>query len=276
MTSPVKFVNTALPDVVCLQRIRQEYPKKGGGTHVVLDDFDLLIENKPDQGQFVVLLGLSGSGKSTALRFVAGLERPTSGEVLIHGKPRGEYGAVGMVFQDYSSFPWYTVLRNVALPLEMQGVPRSEREDRAMEMIKSVGLSGHEYKFAQSPGLSGGQLQRVAIARSLISNPEIILMDEPFGALDGVTRGGMQMLLAELWESLQATIIFVTHDISEAVFLGDDIYVLDPRIGKISAHIPVDIPLGRELAMKRTPRFNELVAVTEEALYATGRPLPSS
>lgn len=270
MVQGVSFPNTLLTDIIELREVHQVY--EGGNKHV-LSGFDLLIEDKPGQGQFVVLLGISGSGKSTVLRYLAGLQEPTSGQVLVHGRPRSENGAISMVFQEYSSFPWYSVLRNVELPLEMKGVPKNERRERAMDMIKKVGLLGHEHKYAQSPLLSGGQLQRVAIARSLISNPEIILMDEPFGALDGITRYDMQLLLADLWGSLQSTIIFVTHDIAEAVFLGDDIYVLDPRIGKISFHLPVDLPLSRDLLTKRTPRFIELVGQVEEALLETSRPL---
>jgi NitT/TauT family transport system ATP-binding protein len=220
-----------------------------------------------------VLLGISGSGKSTIFRYLNGLQTPTAGTVLIKGKTVAEYGAVSTVFQDYSSMPWMTVLQNVELPLLFKGVAKKERRERALEMIARVGLKGHEYKYARTPTLSGGQLQRVAIARSLIANPEIILMDEPFGALDGITRFEMQQLLASLWMSSQSTIIFVTHDQQEAVFLGDDIYVLDPRIGKINAHIRVDLPFPRNLLTKRDPRFMQLVTEVDMALMETSLPL---
>ena len=131
-----------------------------------------------------------------------------------------------MVFQQYSSLPWMTVLENVGLALKFQGVSKDERNERAMELIRLVGLEGHEYKYAQYPTLSGGQLQRVAIARSLLASPEILLMDEPFGALDIKTRLSMQDLLTNIWHQFQSTIVFVTHDISEAVYLADDIYIM--------------------------------------------------
>jgi len=264
----VSFINTELPDIIEFRGVSQSYGEK-----VVLNDLNLLIEDKPDQGQFVVLMGISGCGKSTLLRYLNRLQKPTSGEVLVRGKPVAESSAISTVFQDYSSFYWYTVLQNVELPLLLQGVAKKERRERALDMIAKVGLKGHEHKFARAPVLSGGQLQRVAIARSLIANPDIVLMDEPFGALDGNTRYEMQMLLANLWKTIQSTIIFITHDFAEAIFLGDDIYVLDPRIGKISAQIPVDIPMDRSLLTKREPRFAQLVLDLEQALIETGQPL---
>jgi NitT/TauT family transport system ATP-binding protein len=262
----VPFTNTDLPDIIEFRGVTQKY-----GDKIVLDGLNLLIENKPDQGQFIVLVGESGCGKSTLLRYLNRLQKPTSGEVLVHGKPIEGADAISTVFQDYSSFPWYTVLQNVELPLRMRGVSRMERRARAMDLIAKVGLAGHEHKYARAPLLSGGQLQRVAIARSLITNPEIILMDEPFGALDGITRYEMQMLLLSLWKASQSTIVFITHDYQEAIFLGDDVYVLDPRTGKIGTHIHVDLPLDRSVATKREPRFAELVLKLEEALLETGR-----
>jgi NitT/TauT family transport system ATP-binding protein len=262
--SGIVFTNTELPDIIEFRNVTQKYGKK-----IVLDELNLLIEDKPGQGQFVVLVGESGCGKSTLLRYLNRLQKPSSGEVFVKGRPIEEAGAISTVFQDYSSFPWYSVLDNVELPLRLQKVPRRERRARAMDMIAKVGLSGHEHKYARAPLLSGGQLQRVAIARSLITNPEIILMDEPFGALDGNTRYEMQMLLMSLWKASQSTIIFVTHDYQEAVFLGDDIYVLDPRIGGIVTSIHVDLPPDRSIETKRQPRFAELVLQLEEALLAT-------
>lgn len=262
----VPFINTDLPDIIEFRGVSQVYGKK-----VVLSGLNLLIEDIPNQGQFVVLVGKSGCGKSTLLRYLNRLQTPTAGEVLVRGKPLEEAGAISTVFQDYSSFPWYTVLQNVELPLRLQGVSRKERRLRAMDMIAKVGLSGHEQKYARAPLLSGGQLQRVAIARSLITNPDIILMDEPFGALDGITRYEMQMLLIELWKTSQSTIVFVTHDYQEAIFLGDDVYVLDPRTGKIGTHIHVDLPFDRSMATKHEPRFAQLVLQLEEALLETAQ-----
>jgi NitT/TauT family transport system ATP-binding protein len=207
-------------------------------------------------------------GKSTVLRYIAGLQEPTSGEILINGKPREKDFRAGMVFQQYSSFPWLSVLENVAIGLELKGISKKERNDRAMEMIQKVGLEGHEHKYAQYPILSGGQLQRVAIARSLVSSPNILLMDEPFGALDINTRLQMQDMLASIWEEMRPTIIFVTHDIPEAVYLGDDIYVMGRNPGNIRHHIPVPLPANRTSDLKRSPQFNKLVYDIEDMMMA--------
>ncbi len=258
---PVQFINTELSDIIELKNIKQSY-----GSTTVIDGFNLLIEDKPTQGQFVTILGPSGSGKSTILRYIAGLQTPTSGEVLINGKPREKDFRTGMVFQQYSSFPWLSVLENVALGLELKGISKKERNERAMEMIKKVGLEGHESKYAQYPILSGGQLQRVAIARSLVSSPNILLMDEPFGALDINTRLQMQDMLASIWEEMRPTIIFVTHDIPEAVYLGDDIYIMGRNPGNIQHHIPVQFSYNRNSNLKRTPEFNKMVYDIEDLM----------
>lgn len=257
----VEFPNTALEDVLELRGINQSYDK--GKTHVI-KDLNLLIENQPGKGQFVVILGQSGCGKSTLLRYLTGLQSPTSGQVLIHGKPRTEEIVISMVFQQYSSFPWRSVVENVMLPLEIRGLPLKERHVQAMAMIKTVGLEGHERKFAKIPNLSGGQLQRVAIARTLISNPDIILMDEPFGALDRYTRSQMQYFLTNLWLRQQSTVVFVTHDIPEAVFMADHIYIMRKNPGEIVKEFPVDLPFPRERSIKRDARFTNLVADIED------------
>ena len=257
------FNNTERPDIIDLKNIQQSYD---GGQTFIIKDFELLIEDKPAQGQFIVILGMSGCGKSTVLRYIAGLQKPTAGEVYIHEKPITPDQHVGMVFQQYSSLPWLTVLENVALGLRYQNVPEKERRERAIEMIEKVGLKGHEQKFAQYPTLSGGQLQRVAIARSLLTNPEILLMDEPFGALDINTRLQMQDMLSKIWMELHPTIIFVTHDISEAVYLGDDIYIMKSPPSRIVEHIHVDLPFNRNRLTKREPRFVELVQEVEDRM----------
>lgn len=252
-------------NIIELRGIGQSYD---GGQNWIMKDCDFLIEDKPDQGQFVVILGMSGSGKSTLLRYIAGLQDPTEGTVLINGKPPSESERVSMVFQQYSSLPWMTVLENVALGLEFQGVSKSERYDKAMELIKLVGLEGHEKKYAQYPSLSGGQLQRVAIARSLLANPRILLMDEPFGALDVKTRLQMQDLLTSIWHKFQSTIVFVTHDISEAVYLADDIYILKSQPSKIVEHIKIDLPLTRNRQTKRDPAYVSLVHEVEDKMVS--------
>jgi len=259
------FNDSEYENIIELRGISQSYD---GGKNWIIQGLDFLVEDKPAQGQFVVILGASGAGKSTVLRYIAGLQRPTEGTVLIKGKPIGEATRVGMVFQQYSSLPWRTVLDNVALPLEYQGVPEKERIERSREMIELVGLAGHEDKFAQYPTLSGGQLQRVAIARSLIANPDILLMDEPFGALDINTRLQMQDLLTEIWHRIHPTIIFITHDIPEAVYLADDIYMMKPAPSRFTEHVKVDLPLQRSRETKRTDRYIELVRLVEDKMIA--------
>lgn len=259
----INFQNTSLPDIVELKNVNMSYD---GGKSYIIKDLNLLIEDKPNQGQFVIILGLSGCGKSTLLRFICGLQNPTSGEILIKGKPKEKKLRIGMVFQQYSSFPWLSVLDNVALGLQYKGVSEKERHEKAMEIIKLVGLDGHEKKYAKYPTLSGGQLQRVAIARSLVADPEILLMDEPFGALDLNTRLQMQDLLCEIWTKLQSTIIFVTHDLPEAVYLGDDIYIMRACPGMIVEKIKVSLPLKRNRNIKRTTQFTNLVNTIENRM----------
>jgi NitT/TauT family transport system ATP-binding protein len=260
----VEFPDTAAREnIIELKNIGQSYD---GGKSWIIKGLNMLIEDKPDQGQFIVLLGMSGSGKSTLLRYIAGLQEPTEGEVLIKGKPVSDKQRVSMVFQQYSSMPWMTVLDNVALALDYKGVGKKERYAQAMELIELVGLAGHEKKYAQYPALSGGQLQRVAIARSIIANPEIILMDEPFGALDIKTRIQMQELLVNLWHRFNSTIIFVTHDISEAVYLADDIYIMKSPPSLIIEHIDIDLPLRRDHSTKREAHFTELVHHVEDTM----------
>lgn len=260
----VDFVDRAdQKNIIELKNIGQSYD---GGQHWIMKDLNFIIEDKPGQGQFVVILGMSGSGKSTILRYISGLQKPTTGEVIVNGKKVDENTRISMVFQQYSSLPWMTVLENVALGLQFSGVGKKEREEKAMELIKLVGLEGHEQKFAIYPTLSGGQLQRVAIARSILSNPSILLMDEPFGALDIKTRTQMQELLLQLWEKFHSTIIFITHDISEAVYLGDDIYIMKKPPSLFGAHIHVDLPLKRDRETKRSPHYTELVHHVEDTM----------
>ena len=255
--------DTHYENIIELRGISQSYD---GGQNWIMEDLDFIIEDKPNQGQFAVILGMSGSGKSTLLRYIAGLQDPTKGEVLVKGLPVSEKNRVSMVFQQYSSLPWMTVLENVGLALEFKGISKKDRDEQAMEMIKLVGLDGHQNKYAQYPSLSGGQLQRVAIARSLLANSQILLMDEPFGALDIRTRLQMQDLLIGLWEKFQSTVVFVTHDIAEAVYLADDIYILKAQPSKIVEHIDIDLPLKRTREIKRDPRYTELVHHVEDTM----------
>jgi NitT/TauT family transport system ATP-binding protein len=253
----------SLNNIIELRDIGQSYD---GGNNWIIKDLNFIVEDKPGQGQFVILLGMSGCGKSTLLRYISALQKPTEGQVLVKGKPVDEKTHVSMVFQQYSSLPWMTVLDNVGLALKYQGVNKKDRDEKAMELIKLVGLEGHEKKYAMYPTLSGGQLQRVAIARSMLANPDILLMDEPFGALDIKTRIQMQELLLQLWEKFHSTVVFVTHDISEAVYLGDDIYIMKYAPSRIVEHIDIDLPLHRTRETKRDPHFTQLVHHVEDVM----------
>lgn len=253
----------SMANIIELRGIGQTYD---GGKNWIIKDLDFIVEDKPNQGQFVIILGMSGCGKSTLLRYISALQTPSEGTVLVKGKPVDQNTHISMVFQQYSSLPWMTVLDNVGLSLRYAGVSKKERDERAMELIKLVGLDGHEKKYAMYPTLSGGQLQRVAIARSILANPEILLMDEPFGALDIKTRIQMQELLLQLWEKFHSTVIFVTHDISEAVYLGDDIYIMKYAPSKFVEHIDIDLPLHRNRDTKRDPHFTQLVHHVEDVM----------
>lgn len=259
------FIDTGLPNIIDMKGMGQSYD---GGENWIIKDLDFIVEDKPGQGQFVVILGMSGCGKSTLLRYMAGLQEPTEGQILFNEKPLKENERVSMVFQQYSSLPWLTVLDNVGLALNYKGISKKDRDEQAMELIKLVGLEGHEHKFAQYPILSGGQLQRIAIARSLLANPNVLLMDEPFGALDIRTRIQMQDLLTSIWRKFESTIIFVTHDISEAVYLADDIYIMKSAPSKFVAHIDVDLPIERTRHTKRDPHYVDLVHKVEDTMIA--------
>jgi NitT/TauT family transport system ATP-binding protein len=208
------------PPILELRNVSKTFLDSQGRPFQAIRDVELAIPDVPQRGEFRVFLGPSGCGKSTILNIVAGLMAPTTGQALLHGKPIAGPGPDrGMVFQSYSSYPWLTVLENVAFGMELRGVSRAAREETARSWIRKVGLEGSEHKYPRQ--LSGGMRQRVAIARTLAVKPQIILMDEPFGALDVRTRLGMQNLINQLWEELEGTVLFVTHDIAEAVYLAD-------------------------------------------------------
>ena len=206
---------------------------------------------------FVAILGPSGCGKSTLLRIVAGLDRPTSGRVVLDGREVTGPGADrGMVFQSYTLFPWLTVRENIAFGLRERGVPQAERHKIADAFVRRVGLSGFENHWPKQ--LSGGMQQRTAIARALANDPKILLLDEPFGALDNQPRALMQEMLLGIWERDQKTVLFVTHDIEEAIFLGSPVIVMSARPGRIKAEIAVDLPHPRSYKIKTTPEFVRL------------------
>ncbi len=245
-------------NVVEFQHVTKKF-----GDLTVIRDVNFCVPNLPGRGEFVAILGPSGCGKSTVLRLIAGLppQHPaTEGVVLVGGEPVGAPGPDrSMVFQDYTSFDHRTVEDNVAFGLECRGVPAKERRERAREWIGRVGLNVDRDARKYPSELSGGMRQRVAIARTLILSPRIILMDEPFGALDPTTRLHMQALLVDLWREAQATVFFVTHSIEEAVYLGDRVYVFSASPGTILREMQVPPPDRPPKDMQRESGFMERV-----------------
>ncbi len=233
--------------------------EKGKSTQALLPvDFDV------KENDFVTILGPSGCGKSTMLRIVAGLDHPTSGRVLLDGRPVEGPGADrGMVFQSYTLFPWLTIEQNIRFGLRERGMPEAQQKERAQYFIAKVGLRGFEQHFPKQ--LSGGMQQRTAIARALANDPKILLMDEPFGALDNQTRVLMQELLLGIWEAERKTVMFVTHDIDEAIFMANRVAVFSARPGRIKSEIAVNLPHPRHYTIKTSPEFMDLKArLTEE------------
>ncbi|MBL4954338.1 ABC transporter ATP-binding protein [Neobacillus sp. YIM B02564] len=206
--------------------------------------------------EFITILGPSGCGKSTLLRIVAGLEEQSSGHVYLDGQEvHGPSSNRGMVFQAYSLFPWLTVEENIQFGLKNKGVIAARRKEIAKEYVELVRLTGFEKHYPKQ--LSGGMQQRVAIARALANDPEILLLDEPFGALDNQTRTLMQELLLEIWEKSNKTILFITHDVEESIFLANRVIVMTSRPGRIKADIPIELEHPRPYNIKTTPRFLE-------------------
>lgn len=217
------------------------------------------------QGEFICLIGPSGCGKSTLLRTLAGLLPPSKGEVRLRGTPiRGPQRAVGLVFQQPMLLPWRTVAENIALPLELHGQAPAERQRRVAELLEMVGLTGFEESYPQL--LSGGMAQRAAIARALAQDPEVLLLDEPFGSLDALTRERMAAALLELWQQLQRTVLMVTHSVEEAALLADRVVVLSPRPGRIIDIIPVELPRPRDPNLLLDPRLQSVVRELRQAL----------
>lgn len=218
------------------------------------------------KGEFVSLVGPSGCGKTTLLRIIADLLSPTSGEIRIAGEtPRQARlkRRYGIVFQGAVLYDWRTVKKNIMLPLEIMHIPRKEQEERAMKMLELVGLTEFADRYPHQ--LSGGMQQRVGIARALAIQPEILLMDEPFSALDEFTREKLHEDLLRIWQRTNKTIVFVTHNIAESVFLSDKVCVLSPHPGRLSALVPIDLPRPRTMDMKSTPHFTELVATVRNS-----------
>jgi len=247
---------------VTLRNVAKSFVSPTGERIQAIHDINLEIEDEfspdgRDIGEFRVLLGPSGCGKSTILRLIAGLDHPDSGEILVNGAPVTVPGRDrGMVFQKYTSFPWLTVSQNVEYGLKINHFPEPERRQTVARLIEAIGLSGFEKSYPDT--LSGGMQQRVAIARTLALRPSVILMDEPFGALDAQTREDMQELLLRIWGESASTVLFVTHDVDEAVYLADRIYVLSARPGTIIEDVPVPFGRPRDRSIKQTDPFHQL------------------
>ena len=224
----------------------------------------LPVDFEVQKNDFVTILGPSGCGKSTLLRIVAGLDHPSTGEVLLDGQRIEGPGADrGMVFQSYTLFPWLNIEQNIRFGLRERKLPEAQQKERADYFIHKVGLRGFEHHFPKQ--LSGGMQQRTAIARALANDPKILLMDEPFGALDNQTRVLMQELLLGIWEAEQKTVLFVTHDIDEAIFMASRVAVFSARPGRIKSEIKVTLPHPRQYTIKTSPEFTDLKArLTEE------------
>lgn len=253
-------MNSSNKPILETRELNAVFPDNHGGLKA-LDNISFSIATQ----QFVCVLGPSGSGKSTLLRILGGLLNPTTGKVLFDGiSIRGPSRRVGLVFQDANLMPWRTVLENITLPLDITKIPKVEARDKALSMVQLVGLEGFEDWMPRD--LSGGMAQRVAIARALIHDPDVLLLDEPFGALDALTREKMAMELQRIWQVNSKTVVMVTHSISEALLLADRIIVLTPRPGKICQDMAVDFPRPRFDEIRYTPDFGSMEQQLRETI----------
>ena len=246
----------AVPAVLDVTDLSAVFPDNNGGLHALGSvSFSICPQ------EFVCVLGPSGSGKSTLLRILAGLLPPTSGSVNFANGPRPR---IGFVFQQANLMPWRTVLENIILPLEVENMPREAALQKARELVSLVGLERFEDTLPRE--LSGGMAQRVALARALVHDPDILLLDEPFGSLDALTRERMWTELSRIWQARQKTVIMVTHSISESLFLADRVLVLTARPGRIKLDLTVDLPRPRADEMRYTPHFGKLARKLKEAI----------
>ena len=242
-----------MPEKLELEGVVKRFPGKRGAEVTALDGIDLRVAD----AELVCIVGASGCGKSTLLNIVGGLEAATAGRIEVDGEPViGPGPDRGMVFQGYSLFPWKTVAQNVAFGLETTGVPASERRERVDELLDRMGL--RDWAGAIPKRLSGGMRQRVAIARALAPRPDVLLLDEPFGALDAQTKRSMQDYLLDVWRQFGTTILMVTHDVEEAVYLSGRVYVFTARPGRVAAEVPVPFGPDRNTSLKRDPTFLDL------------------
>ena len=244
------------PPILSIRDLNVVFPDGNGGLHALKD---ISFEVCPQE--FICVLGASGSGKSTLLRVLAGLLAPTEGTVEFAdgGQPR-----IGMVFQQSNLMPWRTAIENVALPLELHNMPEAEAHARAQELIDLVGLQGFEQSWPRD--LSGGMAQRVAIARALVHDPDLLLLDEPFGSLDALTRERMWMELSRIWHARRKTVLMVTHSIAESLFLADRVLVLSQRPGTLKLDLKVDLPRPRAEEIRYTAHFGRLARKLKQAI----------
>lgn len=264
-TPTIVATSDGLVDIFNLSNINLSF-KTSNGVFTLFDNFNLRIEDIPNEGQFVSILGASGSGKSQILKLLSGLSKPDSGSIKFYGKEIDSSHHIPMVFQQYSAFPWMTVLENVMLPLKLKNVPEKETEERALEMLRIVGLEDQKDKWAQYPALSGGQLQRVSIARNLVDKSQVLLLDEATSALDIFSKREMQKTLLDVYynSELDPTIINVTHDISEAVYLSNRIIILAANPCRIHAILKVNFGTARrDEKIRETAQFADYVRQVE-------------
>ena len=250
-----------------LLELSKTFPGKGPGESIhVLDK----IQHRIEKGRFVSIIGPSGCGKTTLLRIIASLEKASAGNVLLDGKELVQgTEEIGMVFQEYALFPWRTTLQNIEMGLEIRGIPKDQRRSTAMEYIKTFDLSGFENHYPRE--LSGGMKQRVAIARTLVMNPRVVLMDEPFGSLDSQTRNAMQEFLLRIWQKRTDTILFVTHNVDEAVFLSDEIVVFSKRPARIIKILKIEYPKPRDRTSEECNHTRrDVLRVLEEEMKRKG------
>ena len=249
---------------ISVNNIGMTYRSRDGHDNTVLEGLDFHVE----PGQFVSIVGQSGSGKTTLLKTISGLQQPTAGEILVKGRPINDgLEDIAMVFQSPVLLPWRNNIDNVLLPLEFRGTRTDESRRYARELLEMVGLGDRATRYSYE--LSGGMQQRVAICRALVSRPELLLMDEPFGALDAMTRDTMNFEIQRIWQAAGCSVLFVTHSISEAVWLGDRVVVVGGRPGRIVADIAIDLPRPRGKEHRFSPVFSDYVTEIESHIGVT-------
>jgi NitT/TauT family transport system ATP-binding protein len=252
----------AVVPAIELKGVTKAFAGADGASVHALGPVDLRIE----PGSFVAVVGPSGCGKSTLLRLVAGLDRPDAGTMRRYGTPlNGPSHEVGIVFQEHVLFPWITVLENVLLPAEVLSLPKAASRERAMHLLEMTGLKDFAHRRPQM--LSGGMKQRAAFCRAMLSDPRLLLLDEPFGALDALTREELSLELSRLWQDLGRAALLITHDIEEAILLGDRILIMSERPGRIRADIAVDLPRPRNADTAKLPRFQEIKHAVRDIIF---------